>query len=340
MSGGPREVALTTTAAEHFRAELEQLPGVRLRERYELAESADERALIGGLAGAWAVIAGSERYSRGVLERLPGLRAIARWGTGSDAIDIEAATDAGVAVVTTPGANAQAVADMALALMLASLRRLPELDASVRAGRWRSSLIAGDLAEATVGVIGLGAIGRAVVCRLGGFGCRVLAFEPDPDPEFVAEHEVTLLALEELLPRVDVLTLHAPLTEATHHLVGARELALLPSHAVLVNTSRGPLIEETALVAALREGQIAAAGLDVFEHEPLAGDEPITQLPNVILSGHVSSSTRLGFRRTGEAIFANLSELLAGRLPASCKNPEAWAGTGATDEPGPPRAPL
>jgi phosphoglycerate dehydrogenase-like enzyme len=324
--GSARHIALTTEAAEYARRELEELSGVQLIECYGLEDSEDGRAVIEGLQGAWAAIAGSEHYTRSVLEELTDLRAIVRWGTGSDAIDIDAATDAGVAVVTTPGANAEAVADMALALMLASLRRLPELDAKVRAGRWRSPEIAGDLAEATVGVVGLGAIGRAVVRRVRGFGCRVLAFEPDPDDRFVAEYAIELLTLDELLPQVDVLTLHAPLTDSTHHLVGARELELMPDHAVLVNTSRGPLVDEAALVGALREGRIAAAGLDVFEHEPLAGDEPITELPNVILAGHVSSATRLGMRRTGEAVVANLRELLAGRLPGSCKNPEAWAG--------------
>lgn len=324
-----RNIALTTGAAAYARPQLEQLSDISLTERYDLAESEDADALISGLQGAWAVIAGSERYSRCVLEALTELRAIVRWGTGSDAIDIAAATDAGVAVVTTPGANAEAVADMALALMLVCLRRLRELDVAVRDGRWQLPAIAGDLAEATVGVVGLGAIGRAVVRRVRGFGCRVLAFEPEPDAVFVAEHEVELLTLDELLPRIDVLTLHAPLTAATHHLIGARELELMPAHAVLVNTSRGPLVDELALVSALRERQIAAAGLDVFEHEPLTGEEPIATLPNVVLAGHVSSATRLGLRRTGEAVVANLAELLAGRLPASCKNADAWPSAAA-----------
>jgi phosphoglycerate dehydrogenase-like enzyme len=239
-----------------------------------------------------------------------------------------------VAVVTTPGVNAEAVADMALALMLACLRRLPQLDRAVRAGEWRVPGPSRDLAGATVGVLGLGAIGRAVVRRVRGFGCRVLALEPNPDPEFCAQHEVELSALDELLPRVDVITLHVPLTTATRRLLGARELALLPGHAVLVNTARGELIDEAALVTALRDGQIAAAGLDVFEREPPAPEDPILSLPNVLLSGHVSSFTELGLRRTGEAVLANLRELLAGRLPASCLNPEAWTRPTAPEDAG------
>jgi phosphoglycerate dehydrogenase-like enzyme len=321
----PATIVLTIDGAGHCRDELEHLSGVQLRERYDLGGSQDERRLADGLRDAWAVIAGSERYSRAVLQATSSLRAIVRWGTGTDAIDLDAATAAGVAVVTTPGANAEAVADMALALMLTCLRRLPELDAAVRAGAWRAPQPARDLAGATVGVVGLGAVGQAVVTRLRGFGCDVIALEPRPDRAFCAAHGVQLASLEQLLARVDVLTLHAPLTDSTRGLLGARELALLAPHAVLVNTARGQLIDQRALVEALRERRIAAAGLDVFEQEPLGADDPLTGLANVVLTGHVSSFTRLGLHRTGAAVVAHLQELLAGRLPSSCLNPEAWA---------------
>ena len=130
-----------------------------------------------------------------------------------------------------------------------------------------------------------------------------------------------------MLPQVDVLTLHAPLTDATRHMLGARELALLPSHAIVVNTSRGQLIDQHALVAGLRDGGIAGAGLDVFEAEPLASNDPLTTLRNVILTGHTSSFTHLAMDRTAAAVMTNLRELLAGRIPASCLNPEAWTTT-------------
>jgi len=317
-------VVLALGAAERVRPELERIPEITVVERYELSRARSDDVLVSGLDGVWAVVAGSEPYTRGVLEALPDLRAILRWGTGSDAIDIPAATDAGVAVLTTPAVNAEAVADMALALMLACIRRLPELDAIVRSGEWRRLGPTRDLADATVGVVGLGAIGRAVTRRLRGFGCRVLALEPSPDREFCKEYEVTLVDLDAMLPQVDVLTLHVPLSDSTRGLIGARELALLPRHAVLVNTARGELVDQRALVAALRGGQIAAAGLDVFEREPPLPDDPILSIPNAILSGHISSYTELGLDRTGEAVIANLRELLAGRLPSSCLNPEAW----------------
>jgi D-3-phosphoglycerate dehydrogenase len=262
---------------------------------------------------------------------VPDLRAVLRWGTGSDAIDIAAATEAGVVVVTTPGVNAEAVADMALTLMLACVRRLPHLDEAVRTGTWRTGGPTRDLAGATVGVVGLGAIGRAVTRRLRGFGCRVLALEPYPDEDFCREYEVELTVLGTMLPQIDVLTLHAPATAGSRGLIGAEELRHLRPHAVVVNTARGGLIDQAALIEALHAGQIAAAGLDVFEREPVPPDDPILYAPNTILSGHISSYTELGMDRTAEAVLANLRDLLAGRLPASCLNPDAWAsGLGAS----------
>lgn len=324
MTNPTRTVVLALAAAERVRHELGQIPEIKLVERYGLSSVSEDEALVTGLDGAWAVIAGGEPYTRGVLEATPGLEAILRWGTGSDAIDIPAATDAGVAVVTTPAVNAEAVADMALALMLACLRRLPALDAAVRSGEWHATGPTRDLAGTTVGIVGLGAIGRAVTRRVRAFGCHVLALEPYPDPEFVKEHEIELTDLDAMLPQVDVLTLHAPLTDSSRGLLGARELALLPRHAVLINTARGELIDQAALAAALSQEQIAAAGLDVFEHEPPGPQDPILSAPNTIVTGHLSSYTELGLDRTGEAVIANLRELVAGRLPASCLNPEAW----------------
>jgi phosphoglycerate dehydrogenase-like enzyme len=324
----PRRLVLTAASTEYCRDELHELPGVEVIERYDLADDSPEETLAEGLVGAWAVVAGGERYGSGVLSGVTGLRAIVRWGTGSDAIDLDAASRSGVAVVTTPGANAEAVADMALSLMLASLRHLPGLESAVRTGAWRRPGITRDLAEATVGILGLGAIGRAVARRVRGFACRVIAVEPHPDRDFCATHKVELADLEEMLPQADVLTVHAPLTDGTRHMIGAPELALLPAHAVVINTSRGPLIDQRALVAALRDGVIAGAGLDVFEEEPLPEDDPLLTLPNVIVSGHASSFTHLAMRRTGAAVVASLRELLDDRLPPTCLNPQAWSWPG------------
>jgi phosphoglycerate dehydrogenase-like enzyme len=320
-----RRLILNLEPAERARAELERIDGLEVVARYELARTRDPSVLAEGLAGAWAAVAGSEPYTKSVFAACPDLKAVLRWGTGSDAIDIAAATEAGVAVITTPAVNAEAVADMALTLMLACIRRLPALDQAVRTARWRLDGPTRDLAGATVGVVGLGAIGRAVTRRLRGFGCRVLALEPYPDEDFCAEYEVELTDLEAMLPRVDVLTLHAPANPSSRGLIGARELARLPSHAVLVNTARGDLVDQAALADALRNGKIAAAGLDVFAEEPVPTGDPILAAPNTIMSGHISSFTELGLERTKQALVANVQAVVAGRLPESCLNPGAWA---------------
>lgn len=324
VSAAVRRVIITTASAERARSAIEEIEGIEVAVRYELAQERDAGALARGLAGAWATVAGSEPYTDAVLQATPTLKAILRWGTGSDAIDIAAATEAGVAVVTTPGVNAEAVADMALALMLACIRRLPALDEAVRSASWHRDGPTRDLAGATVGVVGLGAVGRAVTRRLRAFGCRVIALEPYPDEDFCAEHEVELRELEAMLPQVDVITLHAPATQSSRGLIGAAELRALPDHAVLINTARGELVDQAALVQALHDGQIAAAGLDVFEREPVPPEDPILGAPNTIFSGHLSSYTDLGLDRTKEALLDNLHEVLAGRVPLSCLNPEAW----------------
>ncbi len=319
-----RKLVLTIAAADRIRPELERIADLDVVARYDLARACDAQVLAEGLDGAWATIAGSEPYTATLFAARPELKTILRWGTGSDAIDIAAATDAGVAVVTTPGVNAEAVADMALALMLGCIRRLPDLDQAVRTGRWRTEGPTRDLAGATVGVIGLGAIGRAVTRRLRAFGCRVLALEPNPDQAFCTRYQVELTDLPAMLPQLDVLTLHAPANPTSRRLIGEEQLRALPKHAVVVNTGRGELIDQAALLHALETGEIAAAGLDVFEREPVSPDDPILRAPNTIVSGHVSSYTELGMDRTAEAVLANLRELLAGRVPASCLNPEAW----------------
>jgi len=299
-----------------------------LVERFDLDATHDEAALVAGLAGAWAAVAGSETYTERVLSSLPELRLIIRVGVGFDAIDVAAATERGVAVATTPDANSDGVADLTLALTLACLRRIAVGDRHLRAGGWRLPGLSGDLAEATVGVVGLGRVGRKVVLRLAGFGCRILAYEPFPDREFCAEHAVELADLGTLLPRVDVLTIHVPLTDETRGLIGASELARLKPSAIVVNTSRGAVLDEPALVGALVHGRLAGAALDVYQHEPLDRAHPLTTLDNVVLSAHTASFTRLSVERMLGSVSTSLTAALAGGLPLGCVNPEAWSATG------------
>lgn len=316
-----RRIVLVSAGARYAPGRLRPLAddGFELVARHDLDALAEADALAAGLAGAWATVAGSERYSRALLERLDGFRAIARVGVGYDTVDVAAATEHGVAVLTTPGANADAVADWALTLMLAAIRRLRLFEDALRGGGWRPDGLAGDLAGATVAVVGLGAIGRGVARRLAGFGCRLLGVDPLAGEVAGVER----VELAEALPQVDVLTLHAPLLPETRHLIGERELALLRPQALLVNTARGPLVDERALVAALEQGHLGGAALDVYEQEPLALDHPLRRLPNVVLTGHVAGFTRGSTERMLDAVVANLRAVAAGRVPPGCVNPDA-----------------
>jgi D-3-phosphoglycerate dehydrogenase / 2-oxoglutarate reductase len=319
-----RQVIVTAAVAQHQMARLRPLTdaGLDVVERFDLDDAGDQAALLAGLEGAWATIAGSEIYSGTLLQQLPDLAAIARWGSGYDRIDVRTATDQGIAVLTAPGANADPVADCAVMLMLACVRQLRAVDASVRSGAWRQPELTGDLTGATVGVVGLGAIGRAVVRRLRGFDCRVLGSDPAADPADCRQAGIELLDLPEVLSQADIVTLHAPRTSATHGLIGARELASMPSGAIIINTSRGELVDEDALVAALERGHLGGAGLDVFVHEPMSPNHRLTLLDNVVLSGHAASFTALAARRTADAVVDALLKLTRGTLAAGCINPE------------------
>jgi phosphoglycerate dehydrogenase-like enzyme len=296
--------------------------GFELVERYDLIRARnDEAAITAALAGAWGVVAGSQRLSRTVIERSPSLRVIARTGSGFETVDVDAATSQKVAVLITPHQNSESVADLTLALMLATLREVVKLDQMTRSGAWRDRIApAADLHSATVGIVGLGHIGRAVARRLTGFSCRLFATEPSPPTEFCKQLGIGLLPLEELLPKVDVLTIHVPFSNATRRLIGKRELELLQPHSVLVNTSRGGIVDEGALVDALRNGQLAGAGLDVYEHEPLPPEGRLATLPNVVLTPHVASYSKSAVTQVADAVVEGLLDVAAGRTPAGSVN--------------------
>ena len=257
-----------------------------------------EDELRDALPGVFATLASSEPYSERVFRAAPDLRVVARWGVGFDAIDVDAATRHGVVVCTSVGANHEAVADYAVSLMCALQRGLVRNHRLITGGQWKTEFRPG-LWRSTVGVVGLGRIGQAVVRRCRGFSMTILAYEPYPDRDFVREHGVELVSLEELLRRADLVTLHCPATPENRHLINRERLALMKPTAHLVNTARGPLIDETALHEALVTGRIAGAGLDVFEKEPLF-DSALFGLDNVVLSPHVA-----GIDETSEVAMAN-----------------------------------
>ena len=235
--------------------------------------------------GAVGAIVSTDPFDASVFSGCPTLRVIARVGVGVDSIDLTAATDAGVAVTVTPGANESTVADHTLALVLAAVRRVAEHDSAVRRGEWKRTgdRVPWDLAGCTVGLVGFGAIGRRVARRLAGFDVRILATDPDPK---ISTDGATRVELDELLSASDVVSLHAPLTPSTRHLIGSRELSLMRAEAVLVNTARGGLVDQAALLDALEQGRLRAAALDVYEDEPPHSPR-LFALRNVVLTPHV-----------------------------------------------------
>ena len=272
------------------------------------------------MRGAVAGIVSTDPFDETVFAACPDLRVLARVGVGTDSIDLEAATRAGVAVTITANVHAASVADHTVALMLACTRRLLENDRAVRAGEWDRGgrLIAGELTGATVGIVGLGGTGRAVARRLAGFDVELLACDVAP----VAAPGVEQVAFDELLARSQVVTLHVPLLPSTRGLVGARELRLMRRDAILVNTSRGAIVDERALADALREGRPAGAGLDVFAHEPPSGS-PLLALPNVVLSPHVGGISSRSQPSMLEQAAASIVAVLEDRAPAGLVNPAA-----------------
>jgi len=237
----------------------------------------------------YGIIAGTEPITRKVIEAAKNLKVISRYGAGMDNVDLTAAEEKGVVVAYTPDAPSKAVAELALSLILNLLRGVSKGDRMIREGKWAPHL-GGLLTGKTVGVVGLGRIGRALVNLLQPFKPRVLARETDPDPAFTSTHGIELVELKQLLGESDIVSLHLPLTPQTRHIIGEDELKQMKKEAVIINTARGELIDEKALYAALKEGVIAGAALDVFEEEPYTGD--LKELNNIILTPHIGSCTK------------------------------------------------
>jgi phosphoglycerate dehydrogenase-like enzyme len=292
--------------------------GYELRERpRETNRTPDELAEL--VADAVAAIADADPFDATVFRRAPALRVIARSGVGLDSVDLDAATAAGVAVTTTPNVNNETVADHALALILATLRRIVDQHANVRAGGWRTFGEGGSwqLHGATVGIVGYGAIGRAVARRLSGFGTTVLAFDP-----LIAETGGPLVPLDDLLVQADIVSINAPLTAETRGLFGAERIGAMKPGAILVNTARGPIVDEDALADALESGHLRAAGLDVFEVEP-PRNRRIVNAPNVTLSPHHAGISDVSNLDMSRMAVASVLGILHGGDTSRVVNPDA-----------------
>ncbi|QYJ05083.1 D-glycerate dehydrogenase [Nocardioides panacisoli] len=250
----------------------------------------------------------------------PQLRVVANDAVGTDNLDLPALRRRGVAASNTPEVLDAATAEIALGLVLATSRRIAEADRFVRTGtpwQWRTDLFVGrDLAGATLGIVGLGRIGLAVAHRAAAFGMRVIATPTRSGAAEAARRGIDLLPLEELLGAADVVSLHCPLTEETRHLIGARELALIGPEGILVNTARGPVVDEQALVTALTDGTLGAAGLDVYEDEPRV-PAPLRELPNVVALPHIGSAGRTTRERMAQLAVDNVRAVLGGGDPVT-----------------------
>jgi glyoxylate reductase len=259
----------------------------------------------------------------------PQLKVVSNYAVGFDNVDVPACTARGIPVGNTPGVLTETTADLAFALMMAAARRLPEGDRYVRAGKWKTwgpmLLLGPDVHGATIGIVGFGRIGQAVARRAAGFGMTILYHDVQrADPAVEAEHSASFLPLEELLARSDFVSLHVNLTPETRGLMNAEKLGWMKPTAVLVNTSRGPVVEPAALANALRGGQIFAAALDVTDPEPIPTDDPLLSLDNCLVVPHIASASHATRSKMAEMAAANLLAGLRGeRLPTPV-NPEVY----------------
>ncbi len=305
--------------------------------RGEMPPSAS--ALRSALANADAVLSMiTDKIDASVISDAPRLRVISNLGVGVDNIDLTAATRAGIAVGHTPGVLTDATADLAFGLLMATARRIAEADRHVRAGKWQTwgpmTMLGRDVHLSTIGLIGFGAIGQAMARRATGFGMRVLYLKhssskrtPQRDESGIAN--VTAVSLPRLLAQSDYVSIHVPLTAKTRHMIGAREFALMKPGAILINTARGAVVDQTAMVAALKSGRLAGAGLDVTDPEPIAYRDQLLRFDSVVITPHIGSASFATRASMAAIAVDNVLAALSGRIPRWCANPRVRLRPGA-----------
>jgi glyoxylate reductase len=297
---------------------------------HDRAPSRDE--LIAACKGKDALVCLlTEKIDASVLAAMPSVKIVANVAVGFDNLDVQAATAAGVVMSNTPGVLDDTTADLAFALLMAAARRLGEAERVMRSGTWGGwgimQLMGQDVHHATLGIVGFGRIGRGVARRAAGFGMRIIYTDAQPVPaDVAAELHASFVSMDELLKTADFVTLHVPLMPGTHHLIDAAALKKMKKTAVLVNTSRGPVVEEAALANALKNGVIAAAGLDVYEHEPSISPE-LAALENVVLLPHIGSASVATRSKMAEIAARNVIAFFAGEAPPTALNPEVLAAS-------------
>jgi len=281
-----------------------------------------EEELVDCAARSDAMVVGIEKITVRVIQAGKKLKVIAKHGAGVDNIDMAAATEHKIVVTSAPGANSDAVADMTVGLFLALARSLPFADRSVKGGGW-PRMAGTQMNNKTLGIIGVGQIGKKVARRAAGFDMKILVYDVIKDEEFAAQYGATYLPLEDVIQSSDFMSIHVPLTATTRNLIGAREFGLMKKGAYLVNIARGGVVDEAALYAALKENKIGGAALDVFVQEPPAGS-PLLSLDNFIATPHMGGYTLEALNDTGMTCVRNIMDVLQGRKPQYLNNPEVF----------------
>jgi D-3-phosphoglycerate dehydrogenase / 2-oxoglutarate reductase len=295
-----------------------------------LTQSRTTAELVANAAGADAILVQYARISAEVMDALPRLRAIGRYGVGVDSVDIEAATARGIAVCNVPDYGTESVSDHAIAMALAAARGIPRLDRGLRSGSFDLAAVRPlfQTRGRVFGVIGLGLIGTATARKAAGLGYDVIGCDIAAQPGATTYHGFAVVGLDELLERSQVLSLHTPLTDITRGLIGAEQLARMRSDAILVNTSRGGVVDTDALVEALRTGAILGAAIDVHESEPLPAGHPLTTFDSVVLTPHLAWYTEESYGELKRRTVAGVLDVCAGRAPRNIINPEVLGAPG------------
>jgi glyoxylate reductase len=266
----------------------------------------------------------TDRIDAKLMEGAPRLRVISNLAVGYDNIDVEEASRRAILVTNTPGVLTKTTADFAFALLLAAARRVVEADRYTRQGRWKTwgpqVLLGQDVHESTLGIVGLGGVGLEVAKRGRGFGMRVLYHDATRRPKEERRYRLAYVDMDQLLRESDFISLHVPLTEETHHLIGEPDLSMMKPTAVLVNTARGGVVDPRALYRFLKERRIAAAALDVTDPEPIAPNDPLLELENVIIAPHIASASTATRQRMAQIAVDNLQAALHGQMPQHCVN--------------------
>ena len=278
--------------------------------------------LIENVQDADAILVAGTAIDREVLEGLDKCKVVVRYGVGVDNIDLAAATEQGIVVAHVPDFCTEEVSTHALALLLACGRQLRRLDAGIHSGGWFTPALPHEVKRETLGIIGIGRIGGALARKARPLEMNIIAYDPYLDDAVIRERGAAKVSLEELLKTSDYVSLHAPLTPETRHMIGARELAMMKPTAFLINTARGPEVDEAALIEALQKGTIGGAGLDVFETEPLPAESPLRTMENVIMTPHMAFFSPAAVSKLGVEVGRAAAAVLSGHWPKYVANPE------------------